>query len=72
MTGNTAMNYVLVTCAQPLDYNLLFGIDVIKVLGGVWITHSGGVEFKKQQLVCMVFYVKETNFSVKFDELQRV
>lgn len=51
-TGNTATIDVLVIRGKPLDFDLLFGIDAIKALGGIRITQSGSVKFVERWHVC--------------------
>lgn len=50
--SNTGEIDVLVMQKRPLGFNLLLWIDVIKVLGGVCITHTGDVNFKGRPSIC--------------------
>ena len=72
LAGSTATVNVLVIWGEPLDFNLLLGIDAIKALGGDDITQYGSLEFEETQPVCAVTCISEADFNTTFDERQGV
>ena len=62
---------VLVTQRDILGFDLLFGYDAIKALGGVLITQAGTVHFLEAP-VCATLRIDQPNFKVEFGRHQRI
>lgn len=64
---------VLVMDSQQLGSDLLIGMDLIKMQGGVSISKSGEVIFSRMNtFICDVIKIKESGFSAIFDDRTRV
>ena len=57
---------VLVVDKQPLGFDLLLGIDAIKLLGGIYLTESGEARFGGLNR-CATISIDEPDFSVTYD-----
>ena len=68
--GNLAKVDALVV-KKPLDFDMLFGYDAIKSLGGVLITQDRNVQFQEAALMCATLKIDHPDFSVRFEERQK-
>ena len=59
---------VLVTDGKLLGFNLLLGFDIIKKLGGVYMTRDGMVSFPQlDRPVCAAITINKPDFHAEFD-----
>ena len=65
-TGSTVTIEVLVMQGKQLDFDLLLGINAIKVLSKVHITQWGSVEFEKLGPVCTAICINEADFDEQY------
>ena len=70
--GSHAVVNVLVSCERPLGYNILFGIDTIRALGGIMITQAGDVKFGGRKEACAALCVNELDFNASLDHNERI
>lgn len=64
---------VLVMDSQPLGFDQLIGMDVIKMLGGISINKSGETIFSRMNsYICAAIKMEELDFSAEFDDRTRV
>lgn len=64
---------VVVVDSPLLGFDMLIGMDAIKMLGGVRIDQFGGAIFSWTQLcACAAIRIEEPDFSAEFDEQTRV
>ena len=63
---------VLVMDSSLWGFNMLIGMDIINMLGGVRINQSGDAIFSKMEAcACTVIRIEEPDFSAEFDEWTR-
>ena len=71
-TGNSATIDVLGIWGEPLNFNLLLGINAIKALGSIYITQYGSMKFEETWPFCAVICISKDDLSAKFEERQGV
>ena len=60
---------VLVVNSSLLGFDMLLGMDIIRMLGGVCIDQSGNVIFSRARLhACAMIRIEEPDFSAEFNE----
>ena len=63
---------VLVVDSSLLGFDMLIGMDIIKMLGGVSISQSSDAIFSRTELcACIVIRIEEPDFSAEFNEQTR-
>ena len=68
--GSSAKISVLVVCGKPLGFDLLLGINAIKVLGGMVVGPTGLVQLGNKEIVkCAAISIHEPNFTATFNQL---
>ena len=56
-----------------LGFDLLLGFDIIKKLGGVYMTRDGMVSFPQlDRPVCAAITIKKLNFHAEFDQNKKI
>ena len=64
---------VLVTDRKLLGFDLLFGFDIIKKLGGENMTRDGTVSFPQlDRPVCMAITIDKPDFHAEFDQNKKI
>ena len=63
---------VLVIDSPLLGFDMLLEMDIIRMLGGVRINHSGDITFSRTEpCICIMIRIEEPDFSAKFDKQNR-
>ena len=66
-------NGVVVVDSLLLGYDMLIGMDIIRMLGGVCINQSGDATFSRMELcACAAIEIEELDLGTEFDEKTRV
>ena len=64
---------VLVADGKLLGFNLLLGFDIIKKLGGVYMTKDGMVSFPQlDRPVCTAIAIDKPDFHAEFDQNKKI
>ena len=64
---------VLVADRKLLGFNLLLGFDIIKQLGGVYMTREGTVSFPQlDRPVCTAITINKPDFHAEFDQNKKI
>ena len=69
--GHDEVN-ILVARERLLGYDLLIGIDMIQVLGGVTITPIGDVKLGGGKEACVALCIDEPDFNASFNHNERI
>lgn len=70
--GDSAKISVLVVCDKPLEFDLLLGIDVIRVLGGIIVGPIESVQISDGKVImCAPIFVNEPDFTATFNHQSR-
>ena len=70
--GGQAILNMLVARERPLNYDLLIGIDAIRVLGGIMIMPTREVKLGGEKEVCAALCVDEPDFDASFDHNKKI
>ena len=64
---------VLVADGKLLGFDLLLGFDIIKKLGGVYMTRDGTVSFPQlDRPVCVAITIDKPDFHAEFDQNKKI
>ena len=67
--GNSVKISVLVVRGKPLGYDLVLGIDAIRMLGGISVWPSGEIRISGGQIPkCAAITINKPDFTVTFDQ----
>ena len=69
--SNPIKIHVLVVDSKLLGFDILLRIDIIKQLGGVYITELGKIRFFNQP-ICAAIEINELDFGAKFNQHTKV